>query len=134
MPYTIQRHAGEPILTVMQEPGSDVAAEMLQSILDITQALDEQKEPVFLVVGIESSRLTISMIARAADLAARGSQSMLHHYNLRETVVVSTSYLVRAAMGVLTSPMFGEVRLTFADTLQQAVDYCHDALKSPQAT
>jgi len=128
MPYTIQCDAAAPILVVTQEPGSDAIRELEQGIADITQALDMQAEPVFLILSVEGVRLPISMINRAAELGARGSHSVLHHHNLRETVVVSTSRLVRTAMQVLTGPSFGEVRLAFADSPEQALDYCRAAL------
>lgn len=128
MPYTIQKENAAPILVVTQSPGSDAVRELEQGIADITQALDQQREPVFLILSVEGVRLPLSMVSRAAELGARGSHSVMHHPNLRETVVVTTSRMVRTAMQVLTTPLFGEVRLAFVDNPEQALAYCRSAL------
>ncbi len=124
MPPTIAKLPDEPIILVTEEPGSSLLEDITFNLAEVTRLIGGQPEPVFLVIDIRRSTLRLDEISSAANLVAGQRDSLLHHPNIRETIVVSTSIIVRLSLAIMTGPIFGALRLSLADTVEEALDRC----------
>lgn len=126
----IERQPDAPIILARIPPGRH-ALDVSNAYVSMTLSLvSEQPEPVFLVIDLREVVMRFDDISKAADNAARGSGSLLHHPNLRETIVVTHSSMMKTALQILTSQLFGETRLSTANSLDEALAYCQDQLRN----
>lgn len=132
MPYTVEKLPDEPILVVNSSRGEDPYGEMAEAIDGINQTLDEQPEPIYLILDMRTMTLSLDEIMEAAMLSARGRNAMLHHRNIRESIFILTDPLVRMAVRGLDSATFGQLKARTFETLDQAVAYCRRAARQTE--
>jgi hypothetical protein len=135
MPYTIDNLPDEPIMILVHE-GSQSLQEIDQARDDMVLALDAQPEPVFLVLDIRRLAIGLDDMPGAAAKATSGSSAPLHHSNIRESLIVSSSGLVKLGALGLRTATFGSVNVRVFETTEQAIDYCREkiAIQASQST
>lgn len=124
MPTTVEKIPDVPIVVVHSQQGKDTMGEMADTVAAITRILDEQTEKVFLITDMSNISMKLDEIIQAASMSARGSNSLLHHPNVRENVFVLTDKFITMAIHGLNSATFGQVKATLFPTVEEAVAYC----------
>jgi hypothetical protein len=135
MPFTIQTPADVPVVTLIHS-GGQVLQEMGQVSDALISILDAQTERVFLILDVRGLTLGIDELTRSASFASLRPDALLHHPNIRENLVISTSGLVRLTAQGLQTATFGYVRLKVFESMEDAIDYCREqiiteAVRSP---
>ncbi len=103
--YTIEKLPGEPI--VVQTIRSDESvAEVPDSMGTMSELLEAQSEPVFLIYDVSNASFTLDDILAGSNQASRSEKPLLKHPKVRETIVVSTSELIKLAVKGLGTPVF----------------------------
>jgi uncharacterized hydantoinase/oxoprolinase family protein len=128
MPTHIEKIPDAPIVIVHSQQSDDNLEEMADSVAAITRALDEQTEKVFLITDMGSISMDLNDIIQAASMSARGSNSLLHHPNVRENLFVLTDKLITMAIQGLKSATFGQVKTRVFATVEEAVSYCREQI------
>lgn len=113
-----------PIILISVEPGSDVLRDMDDVQARVADAVAGQAEPAFLVLDLSDVMLRLDQVSLLMAKMARGSSSLLHHPNLRETVVVTRSAVIQTALGIVNGPLFDGVNLSTTVTLDEALAHC----------
>lgn len=131
MPYSIEKLPDAPIVVVVHE-SKQVMSEMADLMDEIRPILDAQPEPVFLVMDIRNLGIALDDLGAAANTAARGPAALLHHPNVRENLLVSTTGLVKLGALGLRTATFGNVNIRLFDTPEQALDYCREKIAATQ--
>jgi hypothetical protein len=90
---------------------------------EVTAILDVADEPLLLITCAESIHLTMEDIVSTASFAAGGSNTLLHHTNLREFVFVTEIRVLQMAAAGLSSEAFGNVPIKVFGTVEEAFDY-----------
>ena len=75
------------------------------------EVLDTCEQPVYLVVNLEGMTLGLDDIVQAASKATRGTDAVLHHPNIIETLFVVTHPLLKMGLMGMTSEVFGKARI-----------------------
>jgi len=124
MPFTTVKLENEPIIVHTMLEGYSVAQEGAAGTDSINRLLDAQSEPVYLILNPGSLQIGVDDVVSGASLAARGGSAFAHHPNVRETIVVSTSGLIKLAAKGLDSEIFGHVAIRAFGTMDEALAYC----------
>lgn len=126
MPTYVEALPGEPILIVHSEMSTDDLMKSTQeSIAIITEALDQQTEPVFLISDVREITMSLEDIIQVMSAIARGQNPMVRHPNIRDYVtVLAADRLIRMATKGLESATFGKISVHMFDTLEDALAYC----------
>lgn len=125
MAVTITKLPIDPVILVTVEPGQDPLGDP-GSIDRLARILEEQVQPVFLIVDVSQAQLRIDQISLATKTVVTSPLKLLHHRNLIETIFVTQVGSVRAAFRLLSGTAFGQVRMNTADTVEQAIAYCRE--------
>lgn len=133
MAYSVTKLLDAPVVVFKRDPGDNPMPDMLEVITAITQLLDQQLSPVFLIFDIRGMLLDLDDMLGAARISARGRSSCLHHHNIRENVYVTEQPLMKMGIKALASATYGCVRLSCFDTLEEAQAYCNQKLGLPVA-
>jgi len=128
MPYSIDKLPDEPILLVIHE-GRQSLQEIDQVQSDLAAVLDAQTEPVFLVLDIRELSIGLDDMPGAAAMATQGPGGLLHHANVRESLLVSSSALVKLGAQGMRTATFGNVNVRVFETTEQAIDYCRKQIE-----
>jgi hypothetical protein len=121
---TVEKLPGEPIILIIEPPGSDVLHDMQVGMADTVELVSRQPEPIFLVIDFSGVPMRIDQISKAADMSARRSTDLLHHPNIREVIFVTHATVTKVALKVMGSTAYHEVRMRVVDTLDEALGYC----------
>ena len=107
MSYSIEKIADAPIVIFVH--AGQAAADMDEAISAVVVTLDAQPEPVFLISDLRGLAVGVDDLTKGANMATRGAGSMMHHRNVRETLLVSDQNLMRLAAQGLSNAAFGNV-------------------------
>ncbi len=121
--YTIEKLPDEPIIIQTIRSDSSVA-EVPDSMSTMRELLEAESTPLFVIYDVSQASFGLQDILSGSNEASRSEKPLLKHPNIRETLVVSTSDLVRMAARGMNSPIFGNVALRVFDTLEEALAYC----------
>jgi len=122
--YTLDRLAGAPIILFQSPPGESISADLEIIAAEMAHLLDEQPEPVFLVLDLHNLTLTLDDMLRGIDLATRGRSPVLLHPRIRENVLVITDPTQLMALKALSTATFGQMSPARFETVEQALDHC----------
>jgi hypothetical protein len=123
----IEKLPGEPILIHTLLEGWSVANDLHANIDQAMEHLDAADEPLYYIANFRRGmKLSLQDVIRAANQAARGSNTMLHHPNLREFLVVTDTRIIDLAAKGLDSEIFGNVPVSVFGTLEEALEYARD--------
>lgn len=132
MRYSLEKLAGEPIILFTREVEEFQADEMAKSVADTIALIDQQPEPVFLILDLMTLSLDLSDTLAATTMTSRGDNPMLHHPNLRETVFVTTDPMMQHSVRAMAgSPTFGFARVSYVESVEDAITYCRKKLAGP---
>jgi hypothetical protein len=95
---------------------------------DMAVVLDSQPEPVFLVLDIRGLALSLDDATIAATAAARRQGALMHHPNVRESLIISRDGFVKLGASGLRTATFGNVKVRVFDTQEQAIEYCRERI------
>ena len=124
MSYSIEKIADAPIVIFVH--AGQAAADMDEAINAVVATLDAQTAPVFLISDLRGLAVGVDDLTKGANMATRGAGSMMHHRNVRETLLVSDQNLMRLAAQGLSNAAFGNVKVRVFETTEQAVTYCRE--------
>jgi hypothetical protein len=121
--YTIEKLPDEPI--IIQTIRSDSSAtEVPDSMSTMRELLESADTALFVIYDVSHASFGVQDILSGSNEASRSERPLLKHPNIRETLVVSTSDLVKMAARGMNSPIFGNIALKVFDTLEEALTYC----------
>jgi hypothetical protein len=125
--HQIEKLPGEPILVSTMPEARNVTDDLLTTIDQIMEHLDAADEPLYYIANFSRGmKLSLQDVIRAANQAARGSNTMLHHPNLREFLVVTDTRIIDLAARGLDSEIFGNVPVSVFQTLEEALEYARN--------
>lgn len=130
--YTIEKLPDEPIIIQTIRSDSSVA-EVPDSMGSMRQLLEAGETPLFVIYDVSQASFGLQDILSGSNEASRSERPLLKHPNIRETLVVSTSDLVKMAARGMNSPIFGNIALKVFDTLEEALAYCRQQDPEGQA-
>ncbi len=119
----VEHLPGEPIVLVtikLIEDFTSVLNEMSQASLDI---LEEVQEPVFWILDPREFKLNVDTLIEAANFVTRGDKALWRHSMIRQTVLVSSSQMVRLAARGMKKDVFGNVSVGVAESVDEALSY-----------
>lgn len=121
--YTIEKLPDEPIV-IQTIRSDDTVVEAPDSIDTMSELLEAQGEPVFLIYDVSGATFTLDDILAGSNQASRSEKPILKHPKIREIIVVSASELIKLAAKGLSAPIFGHVAIRVFETLEGALAYC----------
>jgi hypothetical protein len=124
MAATVEVSASLPAIVVRVETESDAFTALNNALSEIARVVAAQPAPVFLIIDLNSHHMRLDQMSLLMGKMARGTSSLLHHANLRETIVVTSSDVIRMALGIVNGPMFDNVRLSTFATFDEAENHC----------
>ncbi len=127
--YSIEKLPGQPIIRLnsYETVAGDQQEDLFQHLY---AALEEQPAPVYLLVDSrEQTGINLDGIIQSANIAAKGVKSVLHHPNMIELVLLSSSKLAQLAAKGLRSDIFGNVAVQIFETETAAFDYIAAQIK-----
>jgi hypothetical protein len=128
MAYSIKVNPGSLTITFSQEPDSNVMVDMVRSLDKAMSLLDDLPEPGYLIIDYRRVSLDVDDHLRLSSVLALGPNPVAHHPNVIEMLFVSADPAVRMATAGLANPAFGGVKLSQFQTIEEALDYCHERL------
>ncbi len=117
-----------PIIIETRVPSSDLS-DAEEGIQQMAKLLDEQPAPVYLIIDVKGLRITMDDLLTTASQVSRGPGAFLHHPKIIEVLVIVSgdNFLKYGAVG-MRSDTFGNVRIRTFDTVDQALEYCHQQI------
>src|SRR5690349_14229252 len=101
MAATIEVSGSLPTIVVRFDTESDAFTALNNALAEIARVVAERPAPVFLIIDLDSHHMRLDQMSLLMGKMARGSNTLLHHANLRETIVVTTSDVIRMALGIV---------------------------------
>ena len=129
MPATIVKRSDLPVIVITMESGSNVLQDISFNLSEVTRLVASQPERVFLIIETQRISIRVDEISAAASLVGGHRDALLHHPNIRETLVVSTSIVMKMSMGILNGPLFGGMKMSLYSSLEEALAYCQMSLE-----
>jgi hypothetical protein len=130
MSYTLEKLPNEAIIVYTQGPATHETQGIVETLDDIAHFLNAQSDAVFLIWNVGGMSIDMDDLIQSASKAGRGSNAVLHHSRVRENVYVVSNRMVRLAIKGLESATFGRAKVIQFDTLDEALSYCREQLKS----
>lgn len=128
MPYSTDVLPGAPIVLHRLEPGPNMVAEMPAAMQEVTGVINDQPHPVYLILDLRALSMGVEDMMKASSDAARGPGALMHHPNIIETLFVMGSSFMKLGVMGMKSDIFGNVKLRTFDTVDQALEYCHQRI------
>lgn len=120
--FTMERHQSLPAVIVSYTPEFSAHDEIVANVEAITQILDQQTAPVFLISDASSVKnISIQDLIEAINFIARGGNTLMDHPMLDLVIVVTTGEVVKMSVEGMKSPLFGSRRVRVASTLEEAL-------------
>ena len=88
MPFTIHR-LPDALVILFIESDTRIMQVLEDVVTELVAVLDDQPEPVFLIMDVRCITMDLDDLAAVACAAVRGSEAMLHHSNIRESILVT---------------------------------------------
>ncbi len=127
MSYQCELLPDEPILIETMGSDFDIKTEGETSSKQITELLEQQSQPVFLIMNLSAiASMSFDDLVSATDLATR-QFALFKHPKMREAIIITSSRLFTAAAKGLSSPVFGHVKLCVVPTLEAALEHARSA-------
>lgn len=123
MPFSVDKLPDLPAILFVQS-GGQVIAETEAALASLVPVLDEQPEPVFLMMDVRALTIGLDDLTSVAGAATLRPDAVLHHPNVRETLVISGDALIKLASQGLRSATFGGVKVRTFRTPEEALGYC----------
>ena len=133
MSHSVELRHDSVIITIIDEPSGSFVGDMMHSLDEAIRLLDEQPEPVYLIVDFGRAHLSLDDHMKASSMLARGPKPIAHHPKNRENLFVVADPMMKMAIKGLSSDAFGLVRLSEFDTLDEALSYCNGGLGQREA-
>ena len=128
MPFTLEALSDAPIVVLTQQPGSEIGEEFPQAMQQLTELLNIQPDPVYLVLNLSGINMSMDDLLKTSSSAARGPDAVLHHPQVIETFYVVTNSMLKLGVTGLTSEAFGSAKVQAFDTYEEALAYCHERI------
>lgn len=123
MTFTIEKLPDAPVIIQTIRSDSTVA-EVPDSMSTMRDLLEAQSEPIFVIYDVTHMSFSLDDLMHGASDASRTEKPLLKHPLIRETLVVSSSDLIKLAARGMNSPIFGNIALRVFDTMEEALAYC----------
>jgi hypothetical protein len=122
MSYTVKKLPNEPIVLAVVDPDYVATAEAEQFLQDILKTLDAQGELVYLVFDSSPASITLDDLLQGVRLATQ-QQQLFKHPKLCEGIMVTPSRLMKLVVQGLNNPIFGNLSIHQAESLEAALAY-----------
>ncbi len=127
MSYQCELLPDAPILIETMGSDFDIKTEGETSAKQVVEILEQQSQPVFLIMNLLAlTSMSLDDLVHASNMATR-QFALFKHPQMREGIIVTNSQLFTAAARGLSSPIFGHVKLRVVPTLQEALAYTRAA-------
>jgi hypothetical protein len=120
--FTVERLPDEPIIYSWVSE-SWTTDELSSYVEEVIALLDAVGGPVIYISDAREANLNVQDIIIGASTIARGTNTLLHHPNLKECVQVSASKLLQLAAKGMDSDIFGNVKVKICETYDEALAY-----------
>ena len=123
MSYSIEKLPGDPVIIGMFSDGFSVANHLEPFLDELKGLLDDQAEPVYYVVILDGLSLSLEDLLVSTNVSSRGDNPALHHPNLRGTIAVTDSKMIKLAAKGMNSDLFGNLRVDVFETAEEALAF-----------
>jgi hypothetical protein len=123
MSYTTEKRPGEPIVVATLYADYNHAQEGEAAINEAVAMLDAQSEPVYYIFDVTRYVPTFEDLVSSVNWGGRGNLPTFRHPNVRESIVVSGSGMVKLAAQGLKTATWGNTTVHVVDTLDEALAY-----------
>jgi hypothetical protein len=121
MPATREKLLNEPIVIVTLSEDYDFATEAAAGVQENLAFLDSLDEPVYYVTDTSAVDFDLGAVIEGSNLAARGTNPLFHHPNIRSVIYVTQSILSALAAKGMGSDAFGNLNIKVFGTLDEAL-------------
>lgn len=121
MPFTVDKVPDMPAIVFVHR-AYDALPEMPAIIARLTEMLDAQTEPVFVISNIGGAAM--GEMVKVANGIARGDKPVLRNRIVRENLLVTDTSIVQLASKGLINGTSGWVWNSIFASTREALDYC----------
>jgi hypothetical protein len=122
MSYSIEKLPNEPIIVQILNEDYTFGGEASPSMKELTQLLDAQPEPIWLIMDMSAVTLSLDDAIQAASMATE-QHKLLKHRNTRESILVTDKRLIKLMAQGMNNPIFGNIVLKTFDLRSAALAY-----------
>jgi hypothetical protein len=126
MAYTVKHIQEDNVILTQLHADFDYATEGERSIIEATDALDNVTTPVYYISDISAVQFSMQDTIEGSNAAARGDNTLFHHPNIKQVLLVIGDALQQLATQGLTSNAFGNTNIKAFATLDEALDYARN--------
>jgi len=127
MSFTIQKAPDLPVVILSVET-RHILEELEGFDAPLTELLDAQTQPVFLVADLTGMAISLDDLTVGASAIGRTPAARLHHPSVRENLIVTRDGMMKLAVAGLRTATFGSAAVRVFDTVEQALDYCRERI------
>ena len=128
MSYSVEKLPGEPIVVSTMLDDFSVADHLPGMIDELSALFDSQPEPVYYISDVGHLSLNLEDILFGSTATARGQNPVLHHPNIKRTILVTSSKMIKLAVKGMNSEVFGNIRIDLFETVDEAFAYVREQL------
>ena len=123
MSFSVETLPGEPIIVSTVYEDFSISDHIEEYMDQLVSMLDSQSEPVYYISDVGHLTLNLDDLVISTNASARGNKALLHHPNIRGTVIVTNSRLFKLAVKGLDSDIFGNVHIDVFETIGEALAF-----------
>ncbi len=121
MSYRLEKYPDEPILVMTLPADYDVQTEVVNLIRDVELIFNALTEPVFFIVDVRESKLSLQDLIIGLNTQAKESQRF--NSLIRENITVTQNKAMSTVVKGLDTEPFGNVKISIFPTVEDAVVY-----------
>lgn len=122
MSFSIEKHPHKPIIINTVKPDYNMAQDLVPSNEQVRAILDVATEKLYYIIVFQQT-LTLDEIMIGANRVARGENSLWHHPNVKQVILVTDSDALRLSARGMASQTFGNLTVPVFGTLEEAFAY-----------
>ena len=122
MSFTITKHADAPIIVNHIHADYNIATDIVPSNQQVRALLDQVIEPHYYII-VFGYVLTFEELMDGANRVARGENSLWHHPNIKQVIMVTDNDMLKLSAEGMQSHTFGNLVVPVFATLEDALAY-----------
>jgi hypothetical protein len=123
-PYTVELLTDLPVILATVDESYRVSKHIEGMAHDVRILLDNASHPVYLINDLSKHHMpNVDELMMGAKVIAYGHDTIYHHPNVREILIVTQNDVLRMAYQSGLSEGFGKLSITVVDSLDDAMAY-----------
>ncbi len=125
MSFKIEMLPDEPIVVITLGEDFNVEADTPAISRQYIELVEAASQPVYLIIDFRPARkaLSVASIIAGANLSAKGEVPFFNHPLNKEVIWVATSEVMKMAAKGLNTDIFGKLKVSVFETLEEALSY-----------